>query len=228
MWIVNHKEVGTTAGQRTAHTHRVVLAPGLGGPLARRLLVGGHQCAGVELAVLVRVDQVPHPAAKVLRERRGVRAHDDLLLGEAAHEVGRKQVGAELGLTHTRGDVDDHPLLLALDHVGEDFGQFAVMSPHLEAGVDVLGKLNHVRASKHVGQALLALFEHLKEVHLLFDGHGRKHLLEGFELPLGEGGQLFNAHRRRPLRLRRLQPRQRAPQAGAHPFQIRPQRQSRP
>ena len=184
MRVVNHEEVGTPAGQCAAHTHRVVLAPGLGGPFARGFLVRGHQRFWVELAVLVRVNQVSYPPAKIFRQRRCVRAHDDLLLGEAPHEVGWEQVRAELGLAHTRCDVDDHPLFLALDHVGEDFGQLAVVSPHLEARIDVFGKLNHVRASKYVGQALLALFKHLKEVHLLFDGHGRKHLLEGFELPL--------------------------------------------
>ena len=103
-----------------------------------------------------------------------MRAHDDLLVGEVAKEVRWEQVRREFRFTHTWGDVDDDAFLFAINHVLKYLGQLPVVRPYLKPGVDMLGKLNHVRAPSHQPVPLLALFQHLHEFDLFSQAHGRE------------------------------------------------------
>ena len=101
-----------------------------------------------------------------------MRAHDDLLVGEVAKEVGGEQVAGKLGLTHTWGDVDDDAFLFAINHILKYLGQLPVVRPDLESGIDVLGKLNHVGSPNHQLVALFALLQHFHEFDLFSQAHG--------------------------------------------------------
>ena len=119
-----------------------------------------------------------------------MRAHDDFLLRVLAKEVCGEQVGGELRLAHTRGNINYYPLLLALDHIRKDLCQLLVVGADFEAGVHGLGKTQHVVLSGGQTGAFLALLQIRQQVRLLLRVHIRQGFLQGFQLKLGQAGQL--------------------------------------
>ena len=97
-------------------------------------------------------------------------------------KVGRKQVGGELRLAHTRRNVDDQPLFAPLDHILEQRGEFAVVSAFLEARIDPVREAQRAGAGVLDPVALLFLFQEVEKLHLLLDRHGWQRLENGVSL----------------------------------------------
>ena len=113
---------------------------------------------------------------------------------EAKLVEAKEQVRAELRLTHTRRDVDNHALFLTLNHICEDFGQLPVVRPDFEARVDGSREPQHVVLGSGQPCAVLAQLQIVEQLHLILDGHRWQCAFERLQLTLGDGRQFGQVH----------------------------------
>ena len=171
MWIVNNKQISTTACKSAAHTNSVILSASTCAPLSRSFLVICNHSAWKNRLVIFTFNQIPHSSTKIFRQTRRVRRHNDLFVGVLPQKPRREQVGAELRLTHTGCNVDNHTFFLTGGHIGKYFRQFPVVCALFEPRIHRVSEGCHRSLRLFELNSALLLFQFFQKLKLLLCRH---------------------------------------------------------
>ena len=100
-----------------------------------------------------------------------MRTHNNLLLREITQKECGEQVRRELRLTHTRRDINNHPLFLTSDDIAEDFRQLPMVWSFLEPRIYGVCKAEHGSLGLVQLEPALFLFQVLKKLRFFFGRH---------------------------------------------------------